>query len=419
MHKEKNYLGIDFGTSGCRACVINENDEVALFKSILIKNPTDPTLWRESAFKLIQSCVSELPVNSIHSIAIDGTSSTLLLTDSIGQLTSEVLLYNDNRAKTQAITLAAIVNTNSATLSASSSLAKLLYLNINSNEKNQYALHQADWITAQLSGKFGVSDYNNCLKLGFDPKNLTWETWISKLPLEKSLFPKVLAPGDIISLVLPSIAEELGLSLETKIVAGTTDSTAAAWACGLNRAGDAMSSLGSTLVVKIVSDRPICSPEFGVYSHRFKNRYLVGGASNSGGTVLNQFFTLEEIKKLSKKIDFENPLNLNFYPLPKTGERFPINNSDLKPVVEPRPDKPEMFLQALLEGITSIEKQAYEKLEQLGAPKVKSIKTTGGGSNNRKWMQFREKSIGVSIIQAQYQEAAYGSALIAKLHTQI
>lgn len=94
---------------------------------------------------------------------------------------------------------------------------------------------------------------------------------------------------------------------------------------------DQVTSLGSTLAIKLLSDTRIEDSRFGVYSHRLDDKWLVGGASNSGGAVLRQLFTDDQLEKLSEQI---NPLEaspLDYYPLPKAGERFPVSDPNLPP----------------------------------------------------------------------------------------
>ena len=62
-----------------------------------------------------------------------------------------------------------------------------------------------------------------------------------------------------------------------------------------------------------------------------------GGASNTGGAVLKHFFTDDQLKELSQQIDPEKPSGLDYYPLLKPGERFPVNDASLEPCLTPRP----------------------------------------------------------------------------------
>ena len=130
---------------------------------------------------------------------------------------------------------------------------------------------------------------------------------------------------------------DLGFSKNLEVVAGTTDSIAAFLATGANKSGEAVTSIGTTLVVKTISDKPIFDKKFGIYSHRLGNRWLAGGASNVGGKILKEKFS-DRISELSTKINPDKLLNLNYYPLTSKGERFPINDPDKMPNIEPKPN---------------------------------------------------------------------------------
>jgi sugar (pentulose or hexulose) kinase len=204
-----------------------------------------------------------------------------------------------------------------------------------------------------------------------------------------------------------------GLSPDTAVIAGTSDSTAAIIATGASQSGDAITSLGSTLVTKVVSERPIFAPEYGVYSQPYGKLWLVGGGSNTGGTVLRHYFTPEQIAELTPQLDPDHLTGLDYYPLLAPGERFPVNDPQFKPRLEPRPADERLFLQGILEGIARIEAQAYARLAELGAPAPRSVSSVGGGAANVAWRKIRERMIGVPVVEAEQGEAAYGAALLA------
>jgi D-ribulokinase len=197
------------------------------------------------------------------------------------------------------------------------------------------------------------------------------------------------------------------------VVAGSTDGCAAFLATGAGKPGDAVTSLGSTLVLKLASERPLFAPEYGLYSHRIGDIWLAGGASNTGGAVLAQFFTAEEIRDTSRRIDPGTPSGLDYYPLPAKGERFPVNDPALQPQMTPRPDDDAVFLQALFEGIAKIEALGYRRLTELGGPQLTSVTTVGGGAANKVWRRIRATALGVPILVSGSDEAAVGVARLA------
>lgn len=323
-------------------------------------------------------------------------------------------MYNDSRAQKQAETIARVAPKEAGCHGATSSLAKLLWMQENDIDINAvHAVHQTDWILGKLAGEWGYSDYNNCLKLGYDVEALCWPDWLSELSINAALLPKVNAPGTKINTVSKKVSDELGLRPGTKIIAGTSDGVAAFLAAGATQSGQAVTSLGSTLVLKLLSEQPVFSPEHGVYSHRLGNYWLVGGASNSGGAVLLQHFKKEQLQEMTPKLNPDVLLNLNYYPLPGIGERFPVNDPNMTGRLEPLPDSSVAYFQGILEGIAHIEAKGYRLLTELGAPEVTEIMTTGGGSRNPAWTKIREKIIGVKQTRAHSDMAAYGTALLA------
>ncbi|PSB06402.1 carbohydrate kinase, partial [filamentous cyanobacterium CCP2] len=281
------------------------------------------------------------------------------------------------------------------------------------NTPDPHFLHQADWLSFLLHGKLGISDYHNALKLGYDVENLCYPDWLQQLNLPIQL-PNVLPPGTPIAPITAHLANRFGLPTNCIVCAGTTDSIAAFLASGASSPGEAVTSLGSTLVLKLLSQTRVDDAQYGIYSHRFNDLWLVGGASNTGGAVLKQFFSDEELRQLSEQIQPDRPSPLNYYPLTKPGERFPINDPNLPPQLEPYPETALEFLHGILESIARIETRGYQLLQALGATPLTQVYTAGGGAKNNAWTKIRSRHLGIPILPSQQTEAAYGTALLAK-----
>jgi len=431
-------LGVDIGTSGIRAVILDEQHTI-LAQSLsampsrdtgYAQNPVD---WWNTFEQVIFQLAKEfqqkkkLKLNSVSRLAIDGTSGTVLLTDKAGMPCSDALMYNDPRAVLQAQLIKTHAPENTAAIGATSGLAKLLWLFKNgqyTNTQCQYALNQSDWISGKLMGKFGFSDHNNALKMGYDAQNHCWPDWLTTLLDEQqiptAILPEVFSPGHILGTINSSMARHFGFAPNLQICAGTTDSTAAIIASGARKPGEAITSLGSTLVMKVISEQPIFDQQSGVYSQPYGDLWLVGGSSNSGGEVLKQYFSLQELSQFTELLNISiaqkqfSMLNLDYYPLSSPGERFPIQDSNFLPRLTPKPEQDIQFFQALLEGMADIEKLAYQRLLELGAPYPKLVKSIGGGSFNTAWSYIREQKLGVPVLLADQEQAAAGSAILAQ-----
>jgi 7-cyano-7-deazaguanine reductase len=422
VQKDGIYIGIDLGTTGCRAIAIDIRGKQLAEANASIPAPTvdkdhitqDPALWLKATTDVLKTLLKQIDPNRVCALAVDGTSGTLLLCDAKGNPLAPAIMYNDQRAVQQAGKIAAVANPSSGAQGTSSSLAKLLWWQEQKLDKKAvHALHQSDWISGRLMGVFKHSDYNNCLKLGFDPEKMAWPAWLSTLGVNTGLLPEVHGPGETLGTVSADIAKTFGFPVGTKIVAGTTDGVAAFLAAGATEPGQGVTSLGTTLVLKLLSDKPIFSAKHGVYSHRLGRYWLAGGASNSGGGVLQQYFNVEQMREMTPMLDPENSTGLNYYPLPGVGERFPVNNPEMQPKLEPLPGDSVSYFQGMLEGITHIEAQGYALLEELGAPALTAVFTTGGGAANPAWERIRERTLQVKMMKAHSSHAAYGTALLA------
>lgn len=418
------FLGIDAGTSGIRACCIDQQASPIAEVSRPLPAPEiqgnqvaqAPQLWASVLDDVLKALSKKTSFENLKTIAIDGTSGTVFFTDDQGHPTSKALMYNDARALEQVQQLQTLTD-NTVVQSVAAGLPKLMWLNEHDSADASHALHQADWLGFLLTDQIGHSDVNNCLKTGYDPVARKWPEWLRQLPAIQKTLPRVHSPGSLLGPVSRRAIRDYGFPATTQLVAGTTDSHAAILATGISNIGEAVTSLGSTLVVKVISELPIFDKDYGIYSQPYgalaEQRWLVGGGSNSGGAVLRQYFTDDVMQTLSEKINPEQDTGLDYYPLSKPGERFPINDPQLSPRLTPRPDDDVQFFQGLLEGIARIEHQAYQRLAELGAPYPISIRTVGGGAKNDAWTRIRARYCQTAIMQSEYTEAAYGSALLA------
>jgi D-ribulokinase len=408
-------LGIDVGTSGVRIAARDRNGALRAMASAPLVSPLvdfgramqDPSLWWMALVEAFKAL--DLKGLKVLAVAIDGTSGTVLPVDDAGQILGLASMYNDVAEPEYVKRIAAVAPASSAAHGATSALARLLPM----QESAARVLHQADWLLGMMCGRFDVTDENNALKSGYDPVTRQWPAWLSEVGADIAKLPRVLAAGEAVARILPDVAKSFGLPDDMMVVTGTTDGCAGFLASGAKDAGDAATSLGTTLTLKLLSATPVFAPQYGIYSHRIGDQWLAGGASNSGGAVLKQFFSAEDIVRLTALMDAKVPTGLDYYPLPKTGERFPINDSAMQPKLSPRPAEDHVFLQGLFEGMAEIEALGYRRLAELGASPLKSIRSAGGGAANDVWTAIRLQKLGVPALLSASEQAAMGTARLA------
>ncbi|MBU1394816.1 MAG: FGGY-family carbohydrate kinase [Gammaproteobacteria bacterium] len=410
------FLGIDFGTSGARACVIDAEGAVIAEDTRDFGELAEyerAGIWREALWDLVAALPPAIRTQ-LSDIALDGTSGTVLACDEALAPRYPPLLYNDDRAVDEAKLIAKTATPGHPAAAVTSGLAKMLWLKkrLGLTGARLY-LNQADWLSGLLTGRVGMTDYHNALKMGLDLDALKWPEWVTYLA-DIDYLPVPIAPGARLATVSRPRARYLGINPGCMVHAGTTDSIAAFLAAGVSHSGDAVTSLGSTQVLKLLSDTRVESTEHGVYSHWFGDRWLAGGASNSGGAVLRQFFDDRQLAALSERIDPTVASLLDYLPLPKPGERFPINDPQLSPRLTPRPPDDAEFLHGLFESLGRIEARGYGLLAELGASPLRRVDTAGGGAQNVAWTCIRQRLLQVPVARAAHTEAAYGAALLAR-----
>lgn len=411
-------IGIDVGTSGARAVAMTPGFEISAVAAAKLadfsSDHRDPEGWRAAVEFALKALLAKLDRARVRAIAIDGTSGTVLAVDARGMPLAEPLMYND--PVTDEAILARIAEhapADSAAHGATSGLAKAL--RFKGIDGLAHIVHQADWLMGNLTGSYDTSDENNALKTGYDPVARQWPEWLARTGMDRALLPRIVPAGAPVAPISPKAAAGFGLGADVVIVAGTTDGCASFLATGADRPGDGVTALGTTLTIKMLSGQPLFAPEFGLYSHRIGDMWLAGGASNSGGAVLARYFDNAAIERLSAEIDPSAETGLDYYPLPGQGERFPFNDPLMRPRMTPRPAGDAAFLQAIFEGIASIEQLAYGRLAELGAPLLQSVRSVGGGAKNTAWAAIRARRLGVPMPPVLSEEAAAGTARLALL----
>jgi len=458
------FLGLDIGTQGARAlvCIFPGQEDgkgqvVAQASQPFPPGtiPSDlppgyaeqsPSSWWQAAVACLRQVTAQVPPGTIHALSVTSTSGTLCLLDAEGEPLIPALMYNDARTSDEAAEVQAAGADLSARLGyrfkSSFALSKFLWLarhRPNVVDRACYIVHAADFFVGRLSGVCDVTDYSNALKTGYDLSPQEggtfadcWPDFIAdKLNLPVDKLPRVVAPGEVIGAVTAKAADATGLRPGTLVVAGMTDGCAAQIAAGAVAPGDWNSTLGTTLVIKGVTERLLRDPEGRIYSHRHPDGYwLPGGASNVGGEILATRFPEAALTALDEQAADLSPTDLITYPLARRGERFPFIHPDAKGFVLPflpipggqqeqavaRADQATLYA-AYLEGVAYVERLAYETLESLGATVGDVIRVAGGGARSDVWVGIRADVLNRELLRPVETGAAMGAAILAASRT--
>ncbi len=406
-------LGLDIGTSGIRAALFDARTgrlvRFARRAYVRSQDRADPDVWEA----LLEAVLSELApeAGAAERIAIAGTSGTILAVDEAGRPLGPASMYDEAAEPQDMAVCLALAPQDSPARGTGSPLARARGLI--ARHPGARLRHQADHILALLTGVGDITDETSALKTGYDPAARAWPDWTVAAGLPEAARPRVVPSGTPVAPVSAASARRFGLSPEALVTAGVTDGCAAFLAAGGAGPGDAVVSVGSTLVLKIMSDRPVADPARGVYSHRLLGRWLAGGASNAGGAALARHFSRAEIERLTPRLDPDRPTGLLYHPLAGRGERFPVADPAMEPILTPQAPSREVFLQALLESLVRIEADGWRTLETLGAPPPASIRAVGGVLANPVYRRLRERAFGSRLAPACHDEAAVGAAILA------
>ena len=447
-------LGVDLGTSGVRICCVEVSGRGPVSTPRIIHEDerrwsddegSRPQAWLDGVQDLLRSCSV---LDRVDAVAVSGTSASALVIDAeTGGVTRPPRMYNYQVEGDCGDRAMALIEETSppghTTRARTSAFAKLLSWQLERPlAPSEKLVHQADYVATALSlgvdgsrlgaagGEGGgagglavLSDWHNALKLGYDVGTLEWPAFLlealGRVGLGASALPDgVLRPGEAgPRSVGAGGRRSFGLREGCAVVGGTTDSIAAFFASGCDAPGQAVTSLGSTLAVKLLSAARVDDAAYGIYSHRYSDDlWLVGGASNVGCRIFRHLdFSDAELRELSDAMAVPDaPTNaLDYYPLVDDGERFPVCDPGLKPRLSPLPEDRGELLRNLLLGLSDVERMGFEKLAELGATPLEEVFTAGGGAKNDKWMLMRSRMLGVSVSRAANVDASFGAAVLA------
>ena len=400
-------LGIDLGTSGVRIAVLNEQRELVYTDSTSYERGlADPDDWLKSCIQLIKGIPKPFRCK-LRGVAVDGTSGTLLACDPEGTPLGKALPYHV-ACPEQLKQVRELVEPGQPASSASGSLARALRL-LHQHSQPLILRHQADWIAGWLMDDWRFGEEGNNLRLGWSLTDQRWPNAFEPAAWREAL-PEIRASGSRLGFMDGARSKQLGLPEDLLVIAGTTDANAAVLTA--DAADDeGITVLGSTLVLKRFTNIPLRTGA-GTSSHRVGGRWLAGGASNSGGAVLRECFPGIDLEELSRQIDPDQESGLKLLPLSGKGERFPVDDPDLEPILTPRPVSDALYLHGLLEGLSHIERHGWTRLTELGAPAPKRLVTLGGGAGNPQWRRLRQRLLGIPI-RSCYSPPAAGVARLA------
>ncbi|HWB92922.1 MAG TPA: FGGY-family carbohydrate kinase [Puia sp.] len=440
------FLGIDIGTQGARVALVDAAGGIIGSAGEVFeltersREEQSPDRWWDACLHsiclLLRQDRAKAAAPHIKAVAVTSTSGTVIPVDDNYHPLHDALMYSDKRSAAQGVTCTEAAlkyhNRGYTAFNSSSGLAKMVWFVETYPEKAariHHWLHAADYITGCLSGVWGITDFTNAFKSGYDITDYYWPEYLyTHLPLKKEWLPEVLPSGAVIGTLQPQLAAMLGLPASIGVTTGITDGCASQVASGAIHPGEWNTTIGTTMVIKGVTRNEVLDPLGRLYSHRHPaGYYMPGGASNTGADWVTEEFTAD-LDQLNRAADTLLPTGLIAYPLRQEGERFPFmapqargfEPADLSKALRytaapaDLADLPKALrYTANMEGVAYIERYAYELIEQLSGEKVKAVFTAGGASNSDAWLTIRSNVLDRPIYKMQHVSGAMGAAILA------
>lgn len=428
--EEAVWIGVDLGTQGVRALAVTAGGEVRGTGGHPLtgrrdgpRHEQDPERWWTAVGAACRQALRDVPAEAVQAVAVDGTSGTVLLTDGAGRPLTPGLMYDDMRAADQ------VERVDRAggevwrrlgyqRMQPAWALPKLLWLLEHHRDLPAGGVrlaHQTDFVNARLTGHPVASDLSSALKTGAD---LVAEDWprhvLDELGVPAGLLPPLERSGTPLGTVCAAAADATGLPAGIPVIAGCTDGCAAQLGTGRLTVGSWNAVLGTTLVLKGVTDDLVQDPYGVVYSHRAPDgRWLPGGASSTGAGILSRDFPGRDLAELDRAAGAYEPSGAVTYPLVSAGERFPFVAPGAHGFVlgDPR-DEADRFA-SILQGVGYVERLCFDYLDLLGAPVDGDLTLTGGATRSAYWCRLRADILGRPVILPEHAEPALGAAVLA------
>ncbi len=426
------WIGIDLGTQSVRAIAADNTGSIlATCAQPLLssrrsgrEHVQDPEEWWRAVCACCQQVMAAVPAEAARGVAVDATSGTILLTDEERRSASEALMYDDGRAEQEALLVTDAGRDLWAEfgyrMQPSWALPKLVWLwrNQASTKNGRYLTHQNDFVQNRLAGHRIPTDSSHSLKSGYDVLRRQWPYKIfASFGLPETILPKVVPPGSLLGHVSREAAAQTGLPALLPILAGMTDGCAAQIAAGAVETGSWNSVLGTTLVLKGVTEEQLRDPLGVVYSHLSPNgRWLPGGASSTGAGAITKLFLDENLEQLGKSAQENGPSDLVIYPLAAAGERFPFTASQAQGFQLREPANRTELYRSVLQGVAFLERLSFDYLKMLGAPLTGAFSISGGATRSPLWNQIRADVLERTLTIPAVTEPAFGMSILAASH---
>jgi xylulokinase len=441
------WLGIDVGTGGTRALLLNEKGGIvaghtAAHAGMRMEKPLwaeqDPQDWWRASVEAIQGVLRQAGADGslVQGIGFSGQMHGLVMLDARGEVIRPSLIWCDQRSQAQVDAIHSklgrdkVVEFTANPAITGFTLPKLLWVRDHdpaSYERLKTVLLPKDYVRYRLSGEL-AQDVSDASGTGvFDVRRRRWsEEMITGLGLDRGWFPPVYESAQICGRVTASAAAATGLREGTPMVAGAGDQAASAVGNGIVEAGVASCTLGTSGVVFAHMDEPAYDPEGRIHTfcHAAPGKWHVMGVTQGAGLSLqwfrNTLAPAASYDELMAEAAQAEPGCGGLYWLPYLmGERTPHLDALARggwiglTARHTRKD----LVRSLIEGVSFSQKDCLNLILELGV-EISQVRASGGGARSPFWRQVLADIFALRVVTLATQEgSAYGAGLLAMAGT--
>ena len=448
-----SFLGIDVGTTGCKAAVFSESGQpvASAYDEYDMVRPRpgwlelDPSAVWTRVKTTIARAVKGASADPVKALAVSSMGESLVAVSRDRRILGTSLLLIDRRGEEYLPLLAdgvgaeTLYRINGNILGIQFSLPKLMWIRDHTPEVYRGAWKFLLWsgFVSFMLGADPAVDYSLANRtLLFDVDAARWSEEIARVAsVDLAKLPDPVPAGTRIGSVSGPIADELGLARGTAIVAGCHDQCANAVGCGVTEPGVGMCGMGTYLtLMPVFSGRkpPERMMRLGLNTeHHAAAGRFVSFIYNQGGLLLKWYrdaFAQAERRAAEREgRDVYAQLISEIPPEPSsvlvlphftvTGPPEFITDSSgviagLK-VETTRGD----ILKGILEGVVFYHKGLVDASAETGIV-FRELRAVGGGSRSDAWLQLTADILGRPLIRARVSEAGcLGVALLAAAGT--
>lgn len=448
-----SYLGIDVGTGGTRALVMDSSGNVIASASSEHQDFASPKpgwaeqdprdWWRACGVAVRQALQSaKLDAKEISCVGFSGQMHGAVLLDSCDEVVRPALIWCDQRSDPQSRELEqmfgrdVLIRLTCNPPLTNFTLTKFLWVRENEPQKWARVAHvmlPKDYVRFRLTGERAIDMADASGTLLLDVTNRRWSTEVlNKTGIKESLLPALFESPQVCGKISAAGAEATGLKVGTPVVAGAGDQAAGAVGMGIARAGAVSATIGTSGVVFASTDRPAMDPQgrLHTFCHAIPGRWHVMGVTQAAGLSLRWY--RDHFGGASpgvQKKDGRDPYDVfaeeaSSAPAASEGAFWvPYLMGERTPHLDPKARAALIGLtashtrahviRAIMEGVAFSLKDTFTIFDEMKIP-VTSIRLGGGGARSPLWRQIQADVYGreVEIVAAE-EGAAYGAAILA------